>query len=196
MILIIGGSGSGKSAYAEKRLCELKKIKKLTPYYLATMQPFGKEGAERVEKHRKMREGKGFITIEQPRNISAAADSIKVEKSAVLLECVSNLVANEMFSNIGTEHDKDSKSDQMNENVAGSILPENLVVDKVVNEIGRLNAATDELIIVSNNVFEDGCIYDEITMQYIRALGKINQGLSKTADEVYEVTAGMAVRWK
>ena len=64
MILVIGGSGSGKSAYAEKVALECQKEKR--HFYLATMHVFGEEGQKKVERHKRMRAGKGFVTIEQP----------------------------------------------------------------------------------------------------------------------------------
>ena len=61
MHLVTGASASGKSAYAEDLLVLAKSAEK---YYIATMRPWGAEGAARVKKHRAMREGKGFQTIE------------------------------------------------------------------------------------------------------------------------------------
>ena len=45
--LIFGGSGSGKSEYAEKLSCEL--AQKNEKYYIATMIPYGEEGKKRVD---------------------------------------------------------------------------------------------------------------------------------------------------
>ena len=73
MIFITGGSGSGKSEYAEKRTIEAAEKRGLKPYYLATMKAYGEEEEKKIEKHRKMREGKGFITVEQAENICEAA---------------------------------------------------------------------------------------------------------------------------
>ena len=61
--LIFGGSGSGKSEYAEKLSCEL--AQKNEKYYIATMIPYGEEGKKRVERHKKLREGKDFYTIDR-----------------------------------------------------------------------------------------------------------------------------------
>ncbi len=62
MALVIGGSGSGKSSYAEELAVSLSSpaAKK---YYLATMQVFGREGEQRVERHRALRRGKGFLPL-------------------------------------------------------------------------------------------------------------------------------------
>lgn len=68
--LITGGSGSGKSAYAEKYICHVSNEKRYKEkYYIATMQVFDDEGQRKIDRHRRLRAGKGFITIEQPRDI-------------------------------------------------------------------------------------------------------------------------------
>ena len=64
LAVITGGSGSGKSEYAESVATSLAKRDGLPLYYIATMRPFGAEGMWRVERHRKLRAGKGFETIE------------------------------------------------------------------------------------------------------------------------------------
>ena len=53
--LVIGAAASGKSAYAES-LCLGHDGPRV---YLATMEPFGEEGARRIARHRALREGKG-----------------------------------------------------------------------------------------------------------------------------------------
>jgi adenosylcobinamide kinase/adenosylcobinamide-phosphate guanylyltransferase len=184
MILVIGGSGSGKSEFAEKLITQIADNRGLELYYLATMKIYGEEDEKKIEKHRRMRAGKGFTTIEQAADIclavnemypSGKADSGK--KPAVLLECVSNLTANEMF--------KDS----------GSVAPED-AAEKILRDISALNKGCGELVIVSDDVFEDGMDYPYETKAYAAALGKINRHLAKLADEVFEVVAGIPVRVK
>ena len=96
MTLIIGGSGSGKSVYAEDYMVSISEDRK--KYYIATMQIYDEEGKRKVERHRMLRGGKGFSTIEQPVDIGKAAEKLEAEDRTALLECVSNLTANEMFS--------------------------------------------------------------------------------------------------
>lgn len=62
IVLVIGGSGSGKSEFAENICMELPAEEKR---YIATMQAFDEESRARIAKHRKARSGKGFETIEQ-----------------------------------------------------------------------------------------------------------------------------------
>lgn len=175
MTLIIGGSGSGKSAYAEEYLCTLSGEKK--KYYIATMQACDAESKEKIEKHRRFRSGKGFFTIEQPVDIQRAAEKMAEGEKTALLECISNLTANEMFA----------------KNIPKA---EDVVTEKIVNGVMALNRKLAHLVIVSNNVFEDGNEYDRSTMAYIRAMGRINEKLAKMADEVIEVVVGIPVAVK
>lgn len=55
MILITGGSGSGKSAYGEKRILEAGEM---TRYYIATMEVFGEEGRKKGRAAQKASPGK------------------------------------------------------------------------------------------------------------------------------------------
>ena len=83
MILVIGGSGSGKSAYAEKVALECQKEKR--HFYLATMHVFGEEGQKKVERHKRMRAGKGFVTIEQPTDIMQCLPALREAGGGVVL---------------------------------------------------------------------------------------------------------------
>ena len=172
MTLIIGGSGSGKSAYAEDYMVSISEDRK--KYYIATMQIYDEEGKRKVERHRMLRGGKGFSTIEQPVDIGKAAEKMEAEDRTALLECVSNLTANEMFSG----------------EVPGT---EEVITEKIVGGIAVLNRELTHLVIVSNNVFEDGNVYNKTTMAYIRAMGRINQKLAEMADEVVEVVVGIPI---
>ena len=89
---VIGAAASGKSAYAES-LCLGHDGPRV---YLATMEPFGEEGARRIARHRALREGKGFSTLERTRDVGAAVPGLP-RGCTLLLEDVGNLVANELF---------------------------------------------------------------------------------------------------
>lgn len=172
--LVIGGSGSGKSAYAEELMTGFQDVGK--KYYLATMQVFDEEGKKKIERHRRLRQGKGFETIESPRDISRMAEKIE-PVSAVLLECMSNLTANEMFAEHG-------------------VCSAKAVTEKILSDVRELKKRAKHLVIVSNNVFEDGITYDAATMDYIGALGKTNQALLREADTAVEVVVGLPLLLK
>ena len=89
--LIIGGSGSGKSAFAESLVSRLSGRR----IYLATMRSDGEEAFSRIARHRAQRRELAFETIECPVNL-AALDL--PDNANVLLEDLGNLLANELFS--------------------------------------------------------------------------------------------------
>lgn len=176
MVLVIGGSGSGKSSYAEEITVSLSKPH-MKRYYLATMQVYDEEGQRRIKRHRALRSGKGFFTIEQPTAIENALEQMEAGKHVALLECISNLTANEMFTQDRT-------------------VSEIQITEDIINGITLLKEKTAHLVVVSNNVFEDGVIYDTSTMEYIHAMGVINRTLATLADQVIEVVAGIPVNLK
>ena len=170
MILVFGGIGSGKSAYAEK-LVEAYQCKKT---YLATMKVYDDEGRKKVEKHRKMREGKFDRSIEMPTDVANA----DVEKDElILLECMSNLLANEMF-----------KEDM--------IVDADTVTRKISADIKNLDSKVHELIIVGNDVFMDKGEHSAEVEDYIKALKNIQKYIAKEAKAVIEVIYGLTYERK
>ena len=91
IVLVTGGSGCGKSTWAEKLVASLPWEKRV---YIATMQVYDDESVRRVARHRAQRADKGFVTIECEKDLSSAQIE---EGSIVLLEDLVNLMANEMF---------------------------------------------------------------------------------------------------
>ena len=166
MILVTGGAASGKSEYAENLLLQLAQGKKKT--YLATMQRDGHEADARIARHRQLRAGKGFDTVECPVSVAGAAKDCR---PAVLLECLSNLTANEMFG------------DTIKNNVA----------DKITWEVAVLSEQVELLVVVTDEVFSDGLFYEGDTLTYIRELGRANRMLAELADAVVEVVYGISL---
>lgn len=169
--LVTGGSASGKSAYAEGLLLQSGQPPFL---YVAAMEPRTQETQKKIARHRRMRAGKGFMTLEKYRNLS----SLKVpDNGGILLECISNLLANELFQEDGTILREKAKS-------------------AVLKGVGHLAARTDNLVIVTNEVQGDAGSYDKETENYRALLGGINQELARMADEVTEVVYGIPVKIK
>ena len=81
MIVVTGGSGSGKSAYAERQILQLGDMPR---YYIATMENRDDESQKRVDRHRAMRADKRFETVECPYDL----DGVRLKQTgAVLLVC-------------------------------------------------------------------------------------------------------------
>ncbi len=183
--LVTGGSGSGKSSMAELLMEESPCAVK---YYLATMYFGGdEESRKKIERHRNLRMGKGFHTIERPLDICRAAEEMGTEppeERGVLLECLSTLTANEMFREALPEQSEEAIMEEMSKRTETT-------AEKILRDIGLLKAAAGDLVIVSDNVFEDGVQYDAGTQAYLKALAKILRELAARADRVVEVVAGI-----
>lgn len=168
-IVITGGSGSGKSAFAEEQILKLSKDQRI---YLATMMCFDEESKKRIARHREMRKTKQFETLE----CYTGLEKVELSREAtVLLECMSNLTANEMYDPLGAGEQ---------------------TVERILAGIVRLKDQVKNLCVVTNEVFSDGQMYDPDTMRYLSYLGKINCEMAKMADEVYEVVYGIALKKK
>ncbi|MBM6801461.1 bifunctional adenosylcobinamide kinase/adenosylcobinamide-phosphate guanylyltransferase [Mediterraneibacter glycyrrhizinilyticus] len=183
MELVTGGSGSGKSAYAESVICGKHRLLCETTenaplYYIADMVPYGRETEKKIEAHRKMRAGKGFATLEWyvdlPGKISAP-DSPELKGSCVLLECVSNLTANEMYEPAGAQN-------------TGGDTPES-----VIKGVRMLKERCAHLVVVTNDVFRESVTDSEEMTAYKGNLGMINRALAEMADQVTEVVFGVPV---
>ena len=162
LVVVTGGSGSGKSAFAEETILSLGEARRI---YIATMQAFDEES----RRHRHMRAGKSFETIERYTEL----DELLIPKDCVvLLECMSNLVANEMFREDGFH-------------------PE--VAEKITEGVKNLLSQAKHVVIVTNEIFSDGILYEEESEQYKKELGQINQKLAEMAEEVVEVVYGIPV---
>ena len=172
MVLVTGGSGSGKSAFAEERALSFGNP---NAYYAATMEVMDGESLRRVERHRQMREGKGWITLEQPRDIEDITGRIRSYDSVVLVECLTNLVANEMYR--GDEELKEC-------------------IGKITEEIASVADSVENLVVVTGDVFDDGVSAAPALRNYLQVLGNVNRELAAMADEVVEVVVGIPVYLK
>ena len=177
MLHVVTGSGSGKSAYAETELLRLAKQNNCKKYYIATMEPFGNETLKKIARHREMRKDKGFDTLERYVDLKGTAEML-TDRPAVLLECMSNLTANELYDE------------------AGNMNKPEKVKRQILEGIRHVIEKTDLLVIVTNEVQGDQMEYSEETKIYQRVLGEVNQSLAGLAEKVTEVVYGIPVEIK
>jgi adenosylcobinamide kinase / adenosylcobinamide-phosphate guanylyltransferase len=168
--LVTGAAASGKSQFAEK-LAVAASSGNLA--YFATMDICDKECEARVKKHRLMRAGKGFETVECPFGIPEG-QNLNLFDTA-LLECMSNLVANVMFVSRRSPYE---------------------TVQLILDDVKRLCRSVRNVVIVTNEVFSGVDDYDESTRGYIQALGEINREIAANADAVIESVCGIPVYHK
>lgn len=167
MTLVVGAAASGKSEYAEGLILASPCPRRI---YIATMEPMDGECLRRIEKHRRMRAEKRFETVER---YTGLEDLDLPAGSAALLECVSNLCANEMYSPHGSG---------------------DRAAEAVLRGAERLKRQCGDLVVVSNEVFTGG--RPAGTEDYLRQLARINRDLAALADNVCEVCCGVPIYYK
>lgn len=158
--LVIGGAASGKSEFAEAHALKLPGRR----IYLATMEPLGAEGRARVEQHRCQRAGKGFETVERYTDLVGLRFP---DGANILLECLGNLTANELYS------------------------PQGGGTQAVLNGIDHLLSRNAHLTVVTNEVCSGGTNYAGDTFTYMKELARVNRVLAARADLVVEVVCGL-----
>ena len=165
-VFITGGSGSGKSAFAESIAQKLGG----SLVYVATMPVASDEDKAKVERHHALRAGKGFVTLERPDKLADLPDG----GETMLIECLSTHVANLMFS--------------------PDNAPADTALIKA--ELAPLLHRKGNTIFVSAEIASDGATYSPETEAYRSVLTAINRHLADSCDAAAEVVCGIPVRIK
>lgn len=170
-IFISGGCKNGKSYHAQELVRDMAMEKSVPMYYIATMISTGHEDDLRIKRHIKDREGWGFITLEQPKNLCELLDRDYVNpKGAFLMDSVTALLQNEMFG-IDGSYDE----------TAGL---------KVSEDLEKFARATGNTVFVSDYIYSDARDYDEWTENYRKSLAYCDSKLAKVCDRVIETCFG------
>ena len=170
-VFISGGCKNGKSMYAQSIAKEMAEQEGRPLYYLATMIPVDDEDDARIRKHLDERDGWGFETLEQGRNICGALTPEVDSKGAFLLDSVTALLSNEMFRPDGTC-----------DFGAG---------ERVADELAEFAAKTGNTVFVSDFIYSGTTDFNDFTEEYRKALATIDRRLASVCDRVMEVSFGM-----
>ncbi|MGP1569851.1 MAG: bifunctional adenosylcobinamide kinase/adenosylcobinamide-phosphate guanylyltransferase [Eubacteriales bacterium] len=173
---VSGGCKNGKSMFAQRLAFNLAKKSELPLYYLATMIPIDGEDDARILRHRKERDGWGFKTIEQGLSICECLENPDVDKNGVfLLDSVTALLSNEMFAKSEINLD------------AGS---------RTAHELCEFAKKTGNTIFVSDFIYGEMSMYDEITEIYRKSLAQIDRKLAIVCENVVEYSYGVPFYYK
>ena len=172
LMVLTGGAATGKSAHAERLLCE--RVPKGERVYVATMQPFGEVAKRRIQRHHALRASRGFQTYERYTDLEGL--DLPRSYGGILLECMSNLVANECFSPDGVGFDRAEEA--------------------ILNGISHLEKQCELLVVVTNEIFSDGEQYTAETERYIEIISRINRRLADEADYFAESVCGIILPLK
>lgn len=170
-VYISGGCKNGKSFYAQRIAQALGK----PLYYLATMIPHDDEDRARIKRHIAERDGWGFETIECGTNILSALDAAD-ENGAFLLDSVTALLSNEMFTETG---DFDPQAPAR-------------VADALVEFVRR----APNTVMVSDYIYSDAALYPPMVEAYREGLAFIDIRLARECSHVLEVVNGNVIMHK
>ena len=169
-ILILGGSKSGKSDFAQE--VALKLADGGAHYYVATLHNSGSEADKAtIASHLRRREGMGFETIEQGRDILRILERTEAE-GTFLLDSVTTLLTNELYP-----PEKNYETDEA-------------AARRCCEELTELTGRVKHIVIVSDDLSRDALHYDPETEAFRRHLGAIHCRLAKVCDVVMEMVFG------
>ena len=175
IILITGGSRSGKSAYAQ-RLAETLPGPRA---YVATCLVVDPEMATRVEKHRESRRISEWTTIEEPADLAGAIRWAAAYR-VVLVDCLTLWVNNLLY-----EAER-----------RGGLFTEEEAADRFREVIAACRAFPGTVIFVTNEVGMGIVPMDEATRRFRDCAGRMNQMIAAAAAEVTFVVSGIPLRLK
>lgn len=194
MILVLGGTKSGKSSFASDMAMKREHLGPVV--YLATARAGDNEMADRIRRHQADRPP-SWITVEEatdPASCFAGLSSgaLPGEPSTVLLDCITLWLTN-LLAPLGDEPDRRKALDLGAEELSRlttavtaweSVDPENSAIP------------ARQTLIVSNQV-ETGLISPWPLGRIFQDLaGLTHQSLASAADEVYLMTAGLPQKLK
>lgn len=176
IVLVTGGSRSGKSLFAEK-LCR-ERGEKIA--YLATAEPFDEEMRDRIRKHR-MQRPSNWETIETYGELSAVSERLG-GFDTVLLDCLTVYVNNLIYhSGIDLMQAKRREID----------LLEQTILEDVEYFVRDLKKKKRQLIMVTDELGM-GIVPDtRLSRVYRDILGRVNQKAAALSEEVYFVVSGI-----
>jgi adenosylcobinamide kinase/adenosylcobinamide-phosphate guanylyltransferase len=215
MILVTGGSRSGKSEYAENlamhypaALCQEKLQNLLSPEYakilqnrsesqnnahyayLATAKITDDEMAERVRRHQARRSA-AWQTYEGYTHLEDVLQDIQGKYEGILLDSVSTMITNLLFDFIGdVDWDTFDFADVDYKRAEQVIL-------KQFELLADAAEATDAPLVIVTDEIGLGVIPETPLGRAFRdMMGLVNQALAKRAETVYFVVSGIPVKIK
>ena len=180
IILLLGGSRSGKSSYAE--VLAKKSAEKVL--FVATAEAGDEEMRLRIQKHQQARPA-GWRTLEATSHLGSRIEDELEDEKLIIIDCITLLV-----SNIFCRHDTTQFA-----NISDSDLEKQIVSE--IQELQRCFKKVAASFIIVSNELGLGLVPDNrMGRLYRDFLGRANQMLAQSADEVYFLVAGIPLRVK
>ena len=173
--LIIGGCRSGKSRYAQ-RLAERLGERRL---FIATAPVVDDEMRRRVARHREMRRGRGWDTIEENIHLAQCLRDA-TNHEVVLCDCLTLWVGNLQFA----------------ASQEGSSLEEETIVRHSREVCRAARSISARVLFVTNEVGMGIVPGDEYSRRFRDLAGRCNQEMAAAADSVTLLVSGLSHQLK
>jgi adenosylcobinamide kinase/adenosylcobinamide-phosphate guanylyltransferase len=171
LILVTGGSRSGKSGYA----LSLAERGQGPRVFLATAQAFDDEMARRITAHQEARHA-GWGLVEEPLRVPEALGGALGEARTVLVDCVTIWMSNLLLADEGFGEGQAAAA-------AGKLIA-----------AARVGSRT--VIVVTNEVGSGIVPENHLARRFRDCAGRANQLIAQAADEVYLLVSGIALKIK
>src|SRR5699024_9253491 len=180
LIFITGGARSGKSSFAEQYAAKIAIANRRKLYYLATSKMTDDEMRARIERHQRDRRQSGYDweTVECSRALHEAVDFFQHE-SVILLDCLTVLLANELFTS--EKENQDSITQELEE----------ILFYNILHGIDTVFTHAHTLFIVSNEIVYEYVKDPSLVQTYSKLLSRLQQEIVRQADQAYVVEAGI-----
>lgn len=172
VVLVTGGSRSGKSAIALK-MAEAEGDEKA---FIATCPVMDEEMRARVDRHKREREGLGWRTVEEETNLAAAIAGC-TDAGVIIVDCLTLWVNNVMY--------QAEKS--------GAEISEEIIEKKSQEILDACDSIDATVIFVTNEVGMGIVPADAATRLFRDLAGRCNQVVAGGSDTVVMAVCGMSI---
>jgi adenosylcobinamide kinase / adenosylcobinamide-phosphate guanylyltransferase len=170
LVLITGGSRSGKSSYA---INLAQSAVGGQAYFIATAEPSDDEMRTRIANHRRERPPV-FQTIEEPLELCRTLEKLEARASVVVIDCLTLWISNLMAAGRGDD----------------------AVLTEAENLARLLRASRYQALVVSDEVGSGLVPMDPVGRRFRDLLGWTNQTIGRASDLILMMVAGYPLRVK
>jgi adenosylcobinamide kinase / adenosylcobinamide-phosphate guanylyltransferase len=175
LILVTGGSRSGKSAFGQKWAESLPGPR----VFVATCPVIDGEMNERIRRHQAARAGRGWATLEEPLELATAFDHAS-QYPVVLVDCLTLWINNIIY-----------EAQQRGADVTESDIAAH---GEAVIEAARRHGGT--VLFITNEVGLGVVPESPLGRRFRDLAGRVNQVFGAACDEVYLAVCGQILKIK
>lgn len=164
--LILGGTRSGKSAYAEKIAKALSQQKNTPLIYIATATAVDDEMQQRIQRRQQGRQTKDWLLLEESLDLANSVDGL-TQQSVVLIDCLTVWLNNCLYQSDDTWHQQKQAF------------------------ISQIQQCQHDILLVSNEVGQGIVPMGKASRRFVDEIGWLHQTLAQHCDRVTLLIAGL-----